>query len=300
MTATAAGSPVVAAAQWELWTTTMRIVVANPDLLAQATDLLHRWLADVELAASRFRPDSQVCQIARSDATDHRVSPLLGDMIAAALTAARVSGGRVDPSVGSVISRLETPMTGPTGLPTPVSTARQTTWRDIDLDGSMLRMPPGTLLDLGATGKAFAADHAAESIASALGCGVLVSLGGDIRAGGPDPEQGWSVLVQDGDDQPGCVVDLGAARALATSSTLHRRLGVDRVQHMIDPLTLRPIDTVWRTVTVAADTCVRANTWSTAAMVAGGGAPGLLAGTGFAARLVGADGSVIRLGGWPA
>lgn len=292
MTALATVRPTPAGTQWDLWTTTMRIVVADSSVLDQAAALLQHQLADLEKAASRFRADSEVCRIARSDAEAHRVSPLLRDMVSAALTAADSSGGRVDPTVGSVIARLDTSLA--------LSTARPASWRDVDLQGQTLRMPAHTLLDLGATGKAFAADRAAQSISEALGCGVLVSLGGDLRVAGPDPDDGWSVLVQDGDAEPASAVDLRGARAIATSSTLHRRLGADRAHHVIDPLTLRSVEPAWRTVSVAAATCVAANTWSTAAIVEGTRAPSLLAATGLPARLLGVDGHLVRLGGWPA
>lgn len=295
MTATVT-APVPTAAQWELWTTTVRIVVADPAALDDACALLRAWLASLEEAVSRFRADSEVCRIARSDADEHHISPLLADVVDAALTAADTSGGRVDPTIGTVIARLDT---APTALPV-LSTARPTTWRDVDLRRQILRMPARTLLDLGAIGKAFAADRAAQSIFKTVGCGVLVSLGGDLRVAGPDPEQGWTVLVQDGPEEPASLVDLGAARAVATSSTVHRRLGPDGAHHVIDPLTLRPVEPVWRTVSVAAATCVAANTWSTAAIVEGTGAPGMLAATGLPARLVGIDGHVLLLGGWPA
>lgn len=290
-----------AAAQWELWTTTMRIVVDDPSALAESTRLLREWLAAVEIVASRFRPDSEVCRLARSSATEHPISPLLRELVDAALTAAAASGGCVDPTVGTVLARLDAPLTASaSGARTAASTVRPTTWHDLELRGRTLRMPPQTLLDLGATGKAFAADRAAELISDAVGCGVLVSLGGDLRVAGRMPGRDWTVLVQDGPSEPASLVDLGNARAIATSSTLHQRIRATRAHHVIDPLTLRPAPPVWRSVSVAADTCVVANTWSTAALVRGGAAPEMLVATGLPARLVGVDGQVVRLGGWPA
>jgi thiamine biosynthesis lipoprotein len=56
---------------------------------------------------------------------------------------------------------------------------------------------------------------------------------------------------------------------------------------------------VWRTVTVAAPSCVRANTLTTAAVVRGHGAVAWLRAQGNPARLVGEDGSVTSIGGWP-
>jgi len=300
MTRAEYAGPAPTAAQWDLWTTSVRIVVTDPSVLARSTCLLRRWLAAVEVVASRFRPDSEVCRIARSGATTHSISPLLRDLVTTAIAAATISQGRVDPTVGTVVSRLDTPnRRRGNRAATSIRTERITTWHDIDLQEGVLGMPPRTLLDFGAIGKAFAADRAAESISRAVGCGVLVSLGGDLRAAGPPPDHGWTVLVQDQPGEPASLVDLGDATAIATSSTLHRRLGYKREHHIVDPLTQRPIDPSWNTVSVAADTCVTANTWSTAALVCGAGAPTMLTATGLPARLVGTDGNLIRLGGWP-
>jgi thiamine biosynthesis lipoprotein len=70
------------------------------------------------------------------------------------------------------------------------------------------------------------------------------------------------------------------------------------LHHIVDPWTGRPAPRVWRTVSVAAFTCLRADTLSTAAIVRGHAAPDLL--RGVPARLVTPDLDVLRLGGWPA
>jgi thiamine biosynthesis lipoprotein len=50
---------------------------------------------------------------------------------------------------------------------------------------------------------------------------------------------------------------------------------------------------------VAAASCEAANAATTAAIVLGEAAPAWLRAAGYPARLVAADGSVLRLGGWP-
>jgi thiamine biosynthesis lipoprotein len=173
-------------------------------------------------------------------------------------------------------------------------------WRAVHLRGRELTVPDGVLLDLGATAKAVAADRAAMLVATRLGVGVLVALGGDIATAGPAPDGGWRVLVQDRPGDPRCTVRLPAGAALATSSTAGRtwaRPG-ELLHHILDPRTGRPAPPVWRTISVAASCCLRANTLSTAAVVRGHAAPGLL--RGVPARLVTPARRVLRLGGWPA
>jgi thiamine biosynthesis lipoprotein len=52
-------------------------------------------------------------------------------------------------------------------------------------------------------------------------------------------------------------------------------------------------------VSVAASSCLAANTASTAAIVLGAAAPAWLAARGLPARLVSEDGRVLRVAGWP-
>jgi thiamine biosynthesis lipoprotein len=98
----------------------------------------------------------------------------------------------------------------------------------------------------------------------------------------------------------GEVVDLQTG-ALATSSTTVRRWtagGVVR-HHIVDPWTAGPADGPWRSVTVAARTCVAANAAATAAIVMGDRAVRWLEEQALPARLVGRDGTVVRVAGWP-
>ena len=59
-----------------------------------------------------------------------------------------------------------------------------------------------SLLDLGATAKAVAADQCAHRVHEITGSGVLVNLGGDIATAGPAPADGWQVLIHDADGDP--------------------------------------------------------------------------------------------------
>jgi FAD:protein FMN transferase len=307
MTSTVASTDRIAATEWELWTTTARVVVTVPACLRAAVDIVVAYLDQVDAVASRFRPDSEVSRLATAVGSRVTLSPTLKELVAAALSAAEASDGDVDPTLGNVITRLgyvgdlRTARGAQSAAPV-IALERRATWRDLKLDGATLELPQGTLLDLGASAKAYAADRCAERVADELGCGVLVSLGGDIRVAGPEPASGWRLLVQDGPGEPSSTVRLTGARAMATSSTMRRTWHHDNqlLHHVLDPLTGRPADPVWRCATVAASTCLLANTWSTAALVRGRRAPELLRRVGVDARLVAADGTVTRFGGWPA
>jgi thiamine biosynthesis lipoprotein len=71
------------------------------------------------------------------------------------------------------------------------------------------------------------------------------------------------------------------------------------MHHLIDPATGAPVRPGWRTVSVAASSCLVANVASTAAIVLGDGAPAWLARRQLPARLVRSEGSTLMVGGWP-
>jgi len=298
-----------AAASWRALGMQVRVVVTDARYLAEARTILQADCAEIDLACSRFRADSEICSL--RGGRPEQVSTLLAEAIAVALRAARLTEGDVDPTVGAAMSAIgydrdfeRIPRTGPAS---PITVAEVPGWREVRLEGRMLTMPEGLSLDLGATAKAWAADRSAARIARHLGCGVLVSLGGDIAVAGPAPETGWRIRVQDvtgdPDDQPAGPYALVAIRdgGLATSSTKARRWqrGGDVLHHILDPRTGLPAEPVWRTVSVAAGTCADANAASTAAVIRGRRALAWLAGLGLPARLVDATGVIRTVAGWP-
>jgi thiamine biosynthesis lipoprotein ApbE len=299
-----------ASASWRALGTLVHLVVTGPRCIDEAREMLSADLAEVDQACSRFRPDSEIRALHAARGRKTRVSPLLAEAIAVALRAARLTGGDVDPTVGAAMSAVgydrdfeQLPTNGP-----PVTVRHVPGWREVRLDGQDLTMPAGVQLDLGATAKAWAADRSAARIRQRLGCGVLVSLGGDIAVAGPPPSTGWRIRVQDvtgsPGDPPAGPYALIAIRdgGLATSSTAARRWqrGGDLLHHILDPRTGLPAEPVWRTVSAAAGTCADANAASTAAVIRGRRALGWLSGLGLPSRLVDATGAVFTVAGWPA
>jgi thiamine biosynthesis lipoprotein len=160
-------------------------------------------------------------------------------------------------------------------------------------------VPEGFALDLGATAKSWTADVAAHAIASGLGTGVLVEIGGDVSVAGHKSNP-WQVQVSERSGQPGQRVGLTRG-GLATSSTIARtwRTASGVAHHVIDPRTGLPSQGPWRTVTVWGPSAVQANTASTAALILGDEAVDYLRDSDLSARLVGSEGNVMTVGDWP-
>ncbi|MEO9174976.1 MAG: FAD:protein FMN transferase [Gaiellales bacterium] len=285
-----------------------RVVTGDPRTLHDAQAVVSREVAAFDGACSRFRSDSDLSRVNASPGRWVPIGERLCDALDAALDAAVTTGGVVDPTVGGSLVALGyrhdfwtcAPSSEPAFRVAPAGR-----WREIELDrvSGRVRIPEGVLLDLGATAKALAADRAALAAAPICG-GVLVSLGGDIRAAGEAPEAGWAVRIADDHrapvSAPGQTIAISSG-GVASSSTKVRagtRGGVP-VHHIVDPASGAPAVPVWRTVSVAAATCLEANVAATAAIVLGEGAPGWLAGRLLPSRLVRPAGDVIAVAGWP-
>jgi thiamine biosynthesis lipoprotein ApbE len=320
----------------------VQLVVTEADQLERGHAILAAELIAVE-AVCGAQPGSELAELSQADpvagapARDGhppvRVSSLLADAIAAALRTARLTDGDVDPVVSGGFSIAGTGGNGGNGggnggeaggngrrggpgraggaldvLLRPVPG-----WRQVRLDtrSRLLWLPAGLRLDLGGTVTAWAADRCAARLATQLGCGVLVGLGGDIAVAGAPPAGGWRIRVQDATGPAGdghSPVPRGATvvaihdGGLATASTSARQQRQENgaLRWILDPRAGATAAPFWRTVSVAAARCVLASAASSTAMIRGRHAEQWLSSLGLPARLVGLDGRVHTVAGWPA
>lgn len=292
--------------------TNVRVVVTEGERLAAAKAAVDEVLHDIDLACSRFRDDSELARLNRAAGTEVTVSPLLGRAIDEGLRAARLTGGDVDPTVGTAIRLagydVDFAEVAAEGAPLTLVVQPIPGWRAVRYDSASRRVfaPAGLEIDLGATAKALAADLAAAAGVAAMGAGgILVSLGGDISLAGLPPDGGWTVAISEDSNDPvesapeSITLQGGGIASSSTRVRRWRRGGVE-LHHIIDPRTGCPAETPWRLATVVADTCVDANIASTAAIIRGAAAVGWLDTLRLPARLVDGEGRVIRTGGWPA
>ena len=282
----------------------------------------------LDLACSRFRPDSELMRLPHG--TSAPISAVLDGALAAALRTARATGGLVDPTVAAALvangydadldvvrGRDERTATDADARPAPGHWRiyHDPVHREV-LGPASGRPRPGCKCE-GLGGRSHRSDAAVLLGSAGLdeSAGLLINLGGDLAVGGVAPRGGWRIRVDDGpaphdqtapatgqDQADPCqpVVTIYSG-GLATSSTIVRtwRHGGQLRHHILDPRTGRTAPTTWRAVTVAARTCELANAASTAAIVLGPDAPDWLAARGLHARLRAADGSVTRVGDWP-
>ncbi len=285
------------------------VAVRDPARTDAAVAAVTRVVDEFDRACSRFRPDSELSAVNAAAGSAVVVGPVLLEAVTAALRAARLTAGDVDPTVGRALIALGYDRSFeevPAFVSAPEPLAAVAGWRTVTVDREhrTIRLAPGVTLDLGATAKALAADRAAAAAFDATGCGVLASFGGDLAVAGDPPPEGWRVRVTDdhraGVSAPGQWISLHVG-GLATSSVAVRRWRTETgdAHHLIDPSTGGSVDSVWRTVSVCAASCLDANIASTAAIVRGSRAVPWLAGLRLPSRLVRVDGTVSHVAGWP-
>jgi thiamine biosynthesis lipoprotein len=219
----------------------------------------------LEAILSRFRADSELSRLNRAGRLD--AGPDLVRVTELALAARHQTAGRFDATVHDAV----------------VAAGYDRTFESIAPDGpeaeneprvcgglvrvtrERIELEDGVRLDFGGIGKGYAAERAAEVLATAGPC--LVNAGGDIavRAGA------WPVAVQTGGSSLTLELTSGA---LATSGRDRRRWrrGGREFHHLIDPATGRPAAGDLVRATVVASDAVTAEVWAKALFLAGGDA----------------------------
>ena len=145
---------------------------------------------------------------------------------------------------------------------------------ELDRGGQRVRKLAPVTLDLSGIAKGYGVDRLAE-VAERFGIpGALLAIDGELRALGLQPDgRPWSVAVE----RPAPLVRTPCAilalhdAAVATSGDYRHwiEVGGRRLSHTMDPRRGGPLPTSPASVTVAAETCMAADAWSTALMVKG-------------------------------
>ena len=276
--------PEVGHSSWSALGTTVGLHVLDPSELPLATARARDVLDEVDLSCSRFRTDSDLAHANQRAGRWTVVSPVLVGAVRVALEAAWQTGGRVDPSLGAAMEAagydrtfalLSRASDLPAALP---GVVRPGAWQEIEVRSDAVFVPHGVRLDLGATGKAYAADLVAADLATSLDAPAAISVGGDVAvtAAPHHRPHRWPIVVgetrTDLAERPDETVHLLLrSGGVATSTVRARRWtrGGRSWHHVLDPANGLPVAGPWRSVTALGRTCAGANTATTAALVLG-------------------------------
>lgn len=269
------------------------------DAAPGAHDRIAARLAQLEARWSRFRADSEITRLNRAGGAPVPVSPDTRRLLEHLVAGWRLAAGRFDPTVLPALVAAGYDRSFEQ-LTTGASAVAPVPGRGLDgleLDDHHARLPAGIAVDPGGLGKGLAADLVtAEALAAGWATGILVNLGGDLRAAGDTPSPGWGVEL---DDPAGVTVGL-VDGAVATSTTSRRRWtttdGRDH-HHVIDPRTGAPAATDARSVTVVTGEAWLAEALATALLLDGIHNAELVAAAGGTGLIVDHHGTVVDLPG---
>jgi FAD:protein FMN transferase len=256
-----------------------------------ATDIeaaaIERLFVTLEIALSRFRPDSELQRLNGSPCEAVITSPILASALENALRAAEATDGRVDPTIAEALvsAGYDRPFTE-IGLAPLRPTAPAGRWREIRLTGSLVRRPVGLALDLNGVVKGQAVDDAL----------ALIEGDGFVSAGGDLATHGAIIVALPGGDT--VTLRSGALATSGVSTRSWEREDGARQHHLIDPATGAPAYVRWESVTVCAATCLAADVAAKAAFLLGDDGPAWVERGGLQGRFLASDG-VVHAGDWP-
>ncbi|ASK28523.1 FAD:protein FMN transferase [Neisseria chenwenguii] len=256
---------------------------APADMKSQLDGLLQ----EVNRQMSTYAPASEISRFNKMRDTK-RALPVSADfafVTAEALRLNKLTGGALDVTVGPLVNLWGF---GPNKEVTREPTAEQiqAAAQAVGTDKIILKQSGNkatlakthseTYLDLSSIAKGFGVDKLAQHLEQAGVRNYLVEIGGELRGKGRNAAgQAWRIGIE----QPNLVQGSGTqiivpldGKALATSGdyrNFHTDKNGNRLSHIIDPATRRPIGHKLASISVIADTAATADGLSTALFVLG-------------------------------
>lgn len=236
-------------------------------------------VAEVDAQMSTWQPDSDLMRLnAAPVGVWVSLPPRLMTVLATALEIGRASDGAFDIGVGDAVAAwgFGPAQADPQAIRAALAAQRSPAHQVLELDAAngRARKHQPARLDLSGVAKGYGVDRLAEVAAA---CGIpaaLVAIDGELRAIGAQPGGApWTVAIERPDPDlraPHAMLGLQDA-AVATSGDYRHwvTVGDRRLSHTMDPRRGGPLTAPPASVTVVAATCMAADAWATALMVAG-------------------------------
>jgi thiamine biosynthesis lipoprotein len=247
----------------------------SPVHASNAIEKAFQEIVRIDELLSNYKPDSALSNLNRS-AHFHteKVPPDLYRVIDQSLQFSRLSDGKFDISIAPLVDLWKAALRGE-GTPTP---ARQEEVRGCVGYAKIELTPPDQIsfrssclrLDLGAIGKGYAVDRAAEVLHSLGIRDALINAGGStiLAMGSPPQQTAWFVHLRDPSNKIDPLVRLKDESVSTSEQTAPSLLGTDSAGHIIDPDTGMPLKTVFA-VSAVAKTATASDALSTTLLLLG-------------------------------
>lgn len=251
----------------------------NPEALGKD---IARLLGEVDSMMSTYREDSELSRFNAADSTDwFPVSSETVKVVNEALEVSRISQGAFDMTLGSLVNLWGFgPDRHEDRIPSDQEIARLMEnvgyWRvrTQDQPPALSKSLPGISIDLSAIAKGYAVDKVAFYLESLGIANYMVEIGGELRLKGNNAEgRSWRIAIERPTTQGRAIYRVIEVqdKGVATSGDYRNYFEINgkRYSHTLDPRTGRPIEHRLASVTVIADSAMRADAMATALMVIG-------------------------------
>ena len=250
------------------------------DLAALRQDLAAA-VEQVDAQMSPWKPDSDLMRLNRAPLDTWVALPAqLLEVLDCALDVQRLSAGAFDPCVGALVNAWGFGAVRDAPDAQAIHAARSAMPRsaddrlELDRPASRARMRAPLQLDLCGIAKGYAVDRMVAVLQRYGVRHALASLDGELRAVGSHSSGApWAVALERptaGQRAVHSVIELEDL-AVATSGDYRRflQVGDAHLAHTMDAQRSAPVNNAVASVTVLAQTCMQADAWATALLVAG-------------------------------
>lgn len=257
------------------------IDVGNAVDLSALQQTLAAAVEQVDQQMSPWKPDSDLARLNRAAVGEWVALPAeMLEVLDCALDVNRLSAGAFDPCVGALVDAWGFGAVRDAPDAQAIRLAREAmpvaAHECIELDGpaGRARKHSPLQLDLCGIAKGYAVDRMAPVLQQHGVRHALAALDGELRAVGAQASgKPWAVALERPEAGRRAVHGVIALEdlAVATSGDYRRYLDVEgaRLAHTMDPRRRAPVRNMVASVTVLARTCMRADAWATALLVAG-------------------------------
>lgn len=233
-------------------------------------------MQDLEKTLSRFIEDSDVSKINANTGEWVEISDTTLEVIQMGINIGELSQGAFDITIGALLD-LWGFGSGHYYVPNDAELEKALATIDykkveINQEENKVRIPEGTILDLGGIAKGYIVDQGIEFLKSEHVIRAIINAGGDISVIGRRPDdQPWRVGVQDPESPASIRWVLPLENTTVVTSGDYQRYfeyGGQKWHHIIDPKTGYPADSL-RSVTIVGDDAAISDAVSTAVFVLG-------------------------------
>lgn len=232
-------------------------------------------MAELEGLWSVTDENSEIYQVNHSQGKAVTVSDETAEVVRYALAMAKKTDGALDPTVYPLLTAWGF-TTGENRIPSEEELAKLMPlvgYDKVRIDRNRIQLSEGMELDLGAVGKGYAGDLAADMLRKKGITSALLDIGGNIQAVGSRPDgSNWRLGIRNPFGEGSLGVLEVSDKAVVTSGTYERYfVGEDGKEygHILNPAAGRPADNDLAAVTIIADEGKQGDALSTALFVKG-------------------------------